>query len=235
MSGHANRATVLAALHLSESIFMKLFVYDHCPFCVKARTIFGLKGIAFDLVILLNDDEATPVSMIGKKMTPILNDGERCIAESMDIVAHIDGLPGAKMITGPDNPSVAQWISEASGPLFSLALPRWAASDFKEFSTPAARAYFTRNKERMLGNFEEHMAATPDYVTTLNRHLLALGPLIKSPEAVNGELSEDDIHLFATLRSLSIVRGIEYPPAVDAYRIRMAQRAGVDLHDAIAI
>ena len=22
---------------------MKLFIYDHCPFCVKARMIFGLK------------------------------------------------------------------------------------------------------------------------------------------------------------------------------------------------
>lgn len=214
---------------------MKLFVYDHCPFCVKARTIFGLKGIAFDLVILLNDDETTPIGMIGKKMTPILDDGERCIAESMDIVAHIDGLSGARIINGPNNPSVARWISEASGPLFSLALPRWAASDFKEFSTPAARAYFTRNKERMLGSFKEHMAATADYVATLNRHLLALDPLIKSAEAVNGELSEDDIHLFATLRSLSIVRGIEYPPAVEAYRTRMAHRAGIDLHDAIAI
>lgn len=153
----------------------------------------------------------------------------------MDIVAHIDGLSGVRVMAGANNPSVSQWISEASGPLFSLALPRWAASDFKEFSTESARAYFTRNKERMLGSFKEHMAASPDYVATLNRHLLALDPLTKSPEAVNGELSEDDIHLFATLRSLSIVRGIKYPPAVQAYRTRMAQRAGVDLHDAIAI
>lgn len=43
---------------------MKLFVYDHCPFCVKARAIFRLKDVPFDLAILLNDDEATSVSMI---------------------------------------------------------------------------------------------------------------------------------------------------------------------------
>jgi len=52
---------------------------------------------------------------------------------------------------------------------------------------------------------------------------------------VNGELSEDDVHLFATLRSMSIVRGIVYPPAVQAYRLRMAERTGIDLHDHIAI
>ena len=25
---------------------MKLYVYDHCPFCVRARMIFGLKNLA---------------------------------------------------------------------------------------------------------------------------------------------------------------------------------------------
>ncbi|MDU1427151.1 MAG: glutaredoxin, partial [Klebsiella michiganensis] len=24
---------------------MKLYIYDHCPFCLKARMIFGLKNI----------------------------------------------------------------------------------------------------------------------------------------------------------------------------------------------
>jgi glutaredoxin 2 len=214
---------------------MKLFVYDHCPFCVKARMIFGLKQTAFELAILLNDDEATPVHMIGKKMAPILQDAGRYLAESMDIVAYVDGLSGARILSGPCNPLVAQWNSDASGPLFSLALPRWAASDFEEFSTPAARAYFTRNKERMIGSFKDHMAASPGYIATLNSHLLTLEPLIQSPDAVNGELSEDDIHLFATLRSLSIVKGITYPPSVEAYRVRMAERSGVDLHDHIAI
>jgi len=59
--------------------------------------------------------------------------------------------------------------------------------------------------------------------------------LVLSPDAVNGVLSEDDIHLFASLRSLSIVRGIVYPPAVEAYRLKMAERTGVDLHDGIAV
>lgn len=214
---------------------MNLFVYDHCPFCVKARTILRFKNMAFDLVILLNDDATTPTRMIGKKMAPILEHDGRYLAESMDIVAYIDGLSGERVLSGAMNPSVTQWNSDVSGPLFSLALPRWAAADLEEFSTPSARAYFTRNKERMIGSFEEHMAASPDYIAKLNRHLLALEPMIKSPDAVNGELSEDDVHLFATLRSMSIIRGIEYPPAVEAYRLRMAERSGIDLHDSIAI
>jgi len=214
---------------------MKLYVYDHCPFCVKARTIFGLKGIAFDLVVMLNDDEAAPTRMIGKKMAPILEYGERYIAESMDIVAHVDGLSGARVLSGASNPALAQWNSDVTGPLYSLAIPRWATADFEEFSTPSARAYFTRNKEAMLGSFKDHLAASADYIATLNRQLLVLEPMIQSPDAVNGVLSEDDVHLFATLRSMSIVRGIVYPPAVEAYRIRMAERTGIDLHDHIAV
>ena len=214
---------------------MQLYVYDHCPFCVKARAIFGLKGFSFDLVILLNDDEATPTRMIGKKMAPILEYNGNYLAESMDIVAYIDGIDGSPLLTYPRNEALAQWNKDVSGPLYSLALPRWSAADFEEFSTPEARAYFTRNKERMIGNFQEQMAASSAYLAEVNRHLLALELLIKSPNAVNGELSEDDIDLFATLRSMSIVRGIEYPAAVEAYRMRMAERVGIDLHDQIAI
>ncbi len=51
---------------------MKLYIYDHCPFCVKARMIFGLKNLPVERITLLNDDEATPTKMIGKKMAPIL-------------------------------------------------------------------------------------------------------------------------------------------------------------------
>lgn len=59
--------------------------------------------------------------------------------------------------------------------------------------------------------------------------LQALSPLIVSADAVNGELSEDDIHLFPLLRSLSIVAGVALPDNVEAYRNRMAQHSEVPL------
>ena len=33
-----------------------LYVYDHCPFCVRVRLAFGLKNIKYDLRFLANDD-----------------------------------------------------------------------------------------------------------------------------------------------------------------------------------
>ena len=219
---------------LTEGPQMKLYVYDHCPFCVKARAVFGLKAVPFDLVVLLNDDAETPTRMIGKKMAPILEHDGRYIPESMDIVAYVDGLAGPSILAGAPNPQVAQWLEAASADLYPLAMPRWGAADLAEFATPEARAGFQRNKEAIIGPFSDRLAESEDRIARLNAILLSLEDLIQSPEAVNGVLSEDDIHLFAALRALSIVRGIAYPPAVYAYRFRMATRTGVDLHDPIA-
>lgn len=214
---------------------MKLYVYDHCPFCVKARAIFGLRNIPFDLVIMLNDDEATPIRMIGKKMAPILEHNGRYIPESMDIVRYVDEASGDMLLSGPLKPELTQWISDASHVLYLLAQPRWAASPFEEFAKPEARAYFTRNKEAMVGPFADRLAESGRYIAAMNEKLSLLEPLIQSPDAVNGEISEDDIHLFAALRALSIVRGITYPPMVESYRKRMAVLTGIQLHDACAI
>lgn len=213
---------------------MKLYVYDHCPFCVKARAVFGLKETSVELVILLNDDEATPNRMIGRKMAPILEHEGRYIPESMDIVAYVDGLREPQLMGEACNPRVSAWIEAVGEVVYRLAIPRWASSDFAEFATPEARAYFTRNKEVMIGPFADRMDESAGLVTVLNRHLQELSDLIATPEAVNGVLSADNVHLFAILRSISIVRGVVYPAKVEAYRARMAERTGIDLHDAIA-
>ncbi|GBR11063.1 glutaredoxin 2 [Acetobacter oeni] len=210
---------------------LKLYVYDHCPFCVKARMIFGLRDIAYEPVILLNDDEATPIRMIGKKLLPILEEDGRFMGESMDIVTRIDEMDGAPVLTGPVSPEIGPWLNGSSGPLYRLFLPRAACAPFPEFATTAARAYFVRKKEPSVGPFSDLLGDRSDLIAALNSQLQVLAPLIRSPEAVNGLLSTDDIHLFAQLHSLSLIAGIIYPPAVDAYRQTMSRMSGVPLLD----
>jgi glutaredoxin 2 len=113
-------------------------------------------------------------------------------------------------------------------------MPRWSAAPFEEFSTPEARAYFVAKKEAIIGSFADRLAESSRYIDSLNHQLQELDPLIHSADAVNGELSEDDIHLFAALRALSVARGIFYPPKVAAYRLRMAKRTGIELNDQFA-
>ncbi|RLM09365.1 glutaredoxin 2 [Gibbsiella quercinecans] len=208
---------------------MKLFIYDHCPFCVKARMIFGLKNLPVRLITLLNDDETTPITMIGKKMAPILQkDDGTYMPESMDIVHYVDRLDGKPVLTGPSNPAIADWLNQ-TGYTNKLLLPRFAHADFEEFATDSARQYFTHKKQAAIGDFEAHLANSADLIDQLEADLQRLSPLIVSAEAVNGELSDDDIHLFPTLRSLSIVAGVTLPANVEAYRNRMAERSDIPL------
>jgi glutaredoxin 2 len=213
---------------------MKLYVYDHCPFCVKARSIFGLKRVSFELVVMLNDDAATPERMVGRKVAPIFEEEGQFLAESMDIVAKIDTLDGQSILTGPKVPAVTHWIKESSSNLYALTMPRWASSELPEFATAEARAFFTQKKEAIIGPFSDRLAESGSLIETANSHLVRLDPLIQSADAVNGELSTDDIHLFAHLRALSIVRGVTYPHAVEAYRRRMSVKMDVPLHDDLA-
>jgi hypothetical protein len=48
-----------------------LYVYDHCPFCVRVRVALGVKNIKHNLYFLANDDIATPTKLVGKKISPI--------------------------------------------------------------------------------------------------------------------------------------------------------------------
>ncbi len=217
---------------------MKLYVYDHCPYCTKARMIFGFKDLPYEMVTLLNDDVETPTRMIGRKMVPILEkDDGTFMPESMDIVHEIDAeFGGAKILIGAgDNPALHAWMMEAKAYLNPLAMPRWVKSPLKEFATEGARRYFTGKKEAMIGSFESNMERSKEMKAQATEHLKQLDGLIRSPDAVSGTLSDDDIHLYAVLRSLSIVKDIAYPANVKAYRKKMAQKSSVSLHDDIAI
>jgi hypothetical protein len=48
-----------------------LYVYDHCPFCVRVRLALGIKNVKHNLHFLANDDVAIPTRLVGKKIAPI--------------------------------------------------------------------------------------------------------------------------------------------------------------------
>lgn len=48
-----------------------LYVYDHCPFCVRVRLAFGLKNVKHNVDFMTNDDIPTPTALVGKKIAPI--------------------------------------------------------------------------------------------------------------------------------------------------------------------
>ncbi|EKA4246660.1 glutaredoxin 2 [Escherichia coli] len=215
---------------------MKLYIYDHCPYCLKARMIFGLKNIPVELHVLLNDDAETPTRMVGQKQVPILqNDDSRYMPESMDIVHYVDKLDGKPLLTGKRSPAIEEWLRKVNGYANKLLLPRFAKSAFDEFSTPAARKYFVDKKEASAGNFADLLAHSDGLIKNISDDLRALDKLIVKPNAVNGELSEDDIQLFPLLRNLTLVAGINWPSRVADYRDNMAKQTQINLLSSMAI
>ncbi|WLS81117.1 glutaredoxin 2 (plasmid) [Erwinia pyri] len=215
---------------------MKLYVYDHCPFCVRSRMIFGLKDVACEIITLPNGDEETPTRLIGKKMLPILiTERNEAIGESLEIVKYINETYGSSVLEVPDNSAIEAWMEEATKLIYPLAIPRWANSDFEEFRPDAARQYFVNKKEAVFGPFPRLLEQSGIMVNEMNAQLDVLELLFTQQERDTQHFSLTDIRLFPLLRSLSIVKGIQWPPQIDAWRREMSLRSQVSLNDDIAI
>ncbi|OOF84859.1 glutaredoxin, GrxB family [Rodentibacter ratti] len=210
---------------------MKLYAYDHCPFCVRARMIFGLKKLPFELVMLGNDDETTPIGLVGKKVVPILikEDGT-AMPESLDIVRYVDEHFGEKILSEQLRPEVEEWVKTVGRYYNHLLIPRFVKMDLAEFKTQGAVDYFTKKKTESIGDFQQNLDETANYLVRLHQDLENLVPLIQSDLALNGKLSLEDIIVFPMLRNLTCVRGIQFPPEVAAYLEKMSKQSGVNLY-----
>lgn len=210
---------------------MKLYVYDHCPFCVRARMIFGLKNLPFELAILANDDEATPIGLVGKKVVPILvKDDGKAMPESLDIVRYVDDNFGDKVLLEQVRPEIDEWVKTVGQYYNHLLSPRFVKIGLPEFETQSAVDYFTKKKTEYVGDFQQNLDETATYLVRLHQDLENLVPLIKSAEALNVTLSLEDIIVFPMLRNLTCVRDVQFPPEVLAYVEKMSAQSGVVLY-----
>ncbi len=205
---------------------MKLYVYEHCPFCIRARMIFGLKKVPFELGVIMEGDVETPTRMVGKKVVPILQKEEGVyMPESMDIIHYVDQLDGSPVITGECDPAIDAWCKENTRAVFNLAIPRFTRADFKELSTPAARDAYTQREINAFGDLDTLMANSQTYIDTLSD---ALGKIETYLRAKN-PVSITDFYLFPILNSLTIVKDFPYSPALRGYLEHVSMSCDVPL------
>nr|WP_314488015.1 glutaredoxin 2 [uncultured Kingella sp.] len=210
---------------------MKLYIYDHCPFCVRARMIFGIQQIPVEQIILANDDEATPIRLIGAKQVPILQkpDGSY-MGESLDIVRHINAQ-ASQPISETIRPEIQAWADKVGEYYNQLLFPRSIQLGLPEFATPSAVVYFIRKKEAQIGTgIAQMLDKMPELLAQIHDDLQTLASQIHT-NALNGsEISMEDIIIFPMLRNLSMVRDIQFPPIVRDYIANMAERSRVNTY-----
>lgn len=211
---------------------MKLYIYEHCPFCTRARMIFGQKIVPVELEYLLNDDEETPAKLIGQKIVPILvKDDGTAMSESLDIVRYIDQLAGTTPLNEYIRPEIEGWLRIVDTYRNALTAPRCIKMNLPEFATTTAIDYFVNKKTSVYGDFEENIANTKTLLNRLNADLIALSPLIMHHQGLNGQFSMEDILVFPILRNLTMVKDIAWTAPVLDYMNGMSRLTRIPLFE----
>ena len=177
-------------------------------------------------------------------------------AESLDIVRNVDadpayGTPGAFRPLS-DRTDLKAWQKSVQTPLRLLQRPRYVKTYLPEFVTGSSRDTFVKNHQ--LPPYEKanwrsdeftmderwamynDQSRDAELIAEVNQKLQDLEPLIHCPDcATEGGVSLDDIDLWSRLRSLTIVKGLVFPPKVRAYLDTFADRGDLPLYDAIAL
>lgn len=210
---------------------MKLYIYDHCPFCIRARMPLGLFRIDFEQIVLPNDDEDTPIGMIGAKQVPILQkpDGSY-MGESLDIVRWLVAYAGKHPLPEAVRPQVQTLLDKIGRYQNKLLWPRDVKLGLPEFATQSAIEYFKNKKEAAIGDFDTNFNETPALLTQLDADLAGLETWVSSADAFSAELSMEDILVFPVLRNLTMVSGLSLPPKLHAYVAKMAEAAAIPLY-----
>lgn len=211
---------------------MKLYIFYHCPFCVRACMIFGLKNIPITLETIMEGDSATPIRLVGKKGVPILKkDNGSYMNESMDIVHYIDKLYGAEIANKPVDKWVEAWTNALSPAMFKLVVPRFNRLDLPEFATPQARAAAVARETKAFGDLSALIAQTPAFITSLRAPLAE----IENRLSVAQRVSSNDFIIYPWLRSLSVVKDLPLGKLTRAYMQDMSEKTKVPLFFDVAI
>ena len=205
---------------------MRLYMFEHCSLCFRVRMTAALNRLHLQETVVLDDDTETMVGLVGKRQIPILvkDDGQPML-ESMDMVRYVDSR-GSPVLTGPERSEIADWAGRFAKKAALLTWPRYSLLGLPEFATIAAHDHYVVRKRKAIGDLVELRAATRRYVDDLAPELDELEGFIERPDAVNGTLSIDDLHVLPLLRSAAVVKGVRFPTEVRDYFETMMRRIG---------
>eukprot|EP00559_Dactyliosolen_fragilissimus_P002897 CAMPEP_0184861478 /NCGR_PEP_ID=MMETSP0580-20130426/6160_1 /TAXON_ID=1118495 /ORGANISM="Dactyliosolen fragilissimus" /LENGTH=311 /DNA_ID=CAMNT_0027358995 /DNA_START=133 /DNA_END=1068 /DNA_ORIENTATION=- len=244
-----------------------VYVYDHCPFCVRVRLALGVKNVKHTVNFLANDDIPTPTKLIGKKIAPIfaIPEDDFIMGESLDIIEKIDcderfGATG-QILPFTGRKDLKAWQKSVQVLLRTLQRPRYVATGLMpEFQQIDGRHAFIKNHQlppyeksewkgdgtdenpgmpmdEKLKLYAEAMAKDPTpLLEDLNAKLFELDDMVYSEyHCSEGGFSMDDVDLWSRLRSITIIKGVNWPTKLGAYMDNLSALGDVPLYDEMAL
>jgi len=208
---------------------MKLYIYEHCPFCARVRFVGRELGLAFEEVIVRYDDDATLINLVGKRAVPLLvkNDGQ-VMAESNDIIDYFFSLAGSTATSNALESTLA-WQSEGFPLLQRIGYPRWYTLNLGEFSHDESRKLWVARKQTQALNFDELMAQTPVIVNLVNEYVARAAVLLGLSDNESSLPLIDQAIIFSLLRGFYCEPTIEWPVAVKQWLITQSETLGSHL------
>ncbi len=216
---------------------MKLYLFDHCPYCIKAQLVVGIKKMDVELIYLQNDDVDARMEKVGVNLVPILEkeDGSY-MAESLDIAAYLNQYDHHRVIgKSTQADEITQWLAAVSPYVRPLIYPRWMKIPLPEFQRPSAYEWFTTKKTAMIDlSFDSAFERSEEYIAKLAPMLVEID-FITLPSAKGDKLSWDDINFFPFLRNLTVIKGLTFPAHIKMYLEEISELTGIDLYFDVAV
>lgn len=178
--------------------------------------------------------------------------------ESMDIIKLVDSDerfgPTDVIKPASGRTDLKEWQKSVQSLLRTLQRPRYVATGLiPEFQQLDARHAFIKNHqlppydkpewreelpmEEKLKIYADAMASDPaPLVEELNAKLVELDDKVFSEHyCTEGGLSLDDIDLWARLRSITIIEGVQWPEGLRKYMDNLSELADIPLYDEMAM
>lgn len=245
----------------------EVYVYDHCPFCVRVRLALGIKNVKHNCMFMPNDDIPIPTKLIGKKIAPIFRipEDDTNMGESLDIIEMVDSDerfgPTGQILPATGRKDLKTWQKSVQTLLRTLQRPRYVATGLiPEFQQLDGRHGFIRKHQlppyekpewqgdgteenpgipmdEKLNLYAEAMTKDPaPLLEDLNAKLIELDDIVFSEHYCSeGGVSIDDIDLWSRLRSITIVKGVQWPAKLRAYMDNFSALGDVPLYDEMAL
>ena len=214
---------------------MKIYLYHHCPYCIKVRLVADLSNLDYQMITLASDDEKAHIDRIGSKQVPFLEkDDGTFIKESDEICKFIAKTQNFEIAESTIDSFVKDCIVELAPHYRRIVYPRIPHHPRNEcdFPTQSAKEYFINKKTQYIGDFDALLRNPPyDSIRAINQILAKIDPLIKTP-FINGEkFSWDDINILPIFFILTMARDLlEIPTNITNYIKNIEAKTNIELY-----